>query len=226
MTPSDLPVDAVAQALKMAPAALSLDELLAALPDLNGYKVCEALRELVKTRVADFDYRPEASTLSKLVFQPGKAFAGYAWAHSPVSDALNLILLHVSQQSDGRGDPMGSFTMDYLHQKLGTKLSDEVLTQAVRAGLDERIFALFSNPTNKYVAFSQLERHQFTVVGTDDKVHQALCFHVRAGNADVAIDKVRQSAFGNEELALQGVTTGTVRFAAVAGHASFMEVVL
>lgn len=141
---------------------------------------------------------------------------------SAADAVVNFIAAH---EDEARGSPDVSLPLGKVIRGLAPQYSPQQVVAAVEVLCKEALLWFRASTFGAVpgVLTLTLSRHQyFTVVAYDTDAHQSLCFHVRAGTKEVAIRKVNESAYGNLELKLMGVTQGYIEFSEVDGHSGML----
>lgn len=126
---------------------------------------------------------------------------------------VNHVMHFIAAQEDfERGSPDVVVAPEVVIDALkDTYSADQVLAAFDTLRLEEILWFRLNPTTGR--ATVTLSRHRiFTVVGCDNNACEALCFYVRAGNAALAIQKVEESAYSGDDLALFGITEGEIEF--------------
>lgn len=135
---------------------------------------------------------------------------------------LNFIVAH---EDMGRGSKNVTLALDRVITGLARFYSPAELLAGIDVLRQEAVvwFRVLTADADKGILTLTLANPQyFTVVAHDDDAHQPLCFHVRAGNKEIALHKVRDSAYGLPKLSILGITAGWVDFEPVQGHSSML----
>lgn len=206
------------QFLSQCDSGASLTELLAALRDGPG--VCQALEKAVADGTVAFSFG--VGDANVLIFHCAKATPAWVAPTSGTYKTVDQVLRHMHGLLDGRGDPSWTETPQRLSAAFCSAVNSEELADALALAIHEKVLGLRCVAPSKYV-FLTLKQHQrFTVVAQDTAAHQALCFHVRAGDADIALKKVQASSYGGEYLKVYGIVEGIVHFEPAPGHCGFV----
>lgn len=142
-----------------------------------------------------------------------------AVSSATVDAVMNFIACHEDFE---RGSPDVVMAVDKVVQGLGKKFSTAQVVSAFDT-LRQEAMLWFRLQATSGIATVTLSRHRhFTVLGYDGNAHQPLCFHVRAGNREVARQKLHNNPYARPELALHGIVEGQLHFEALPGHSSML----
>jgi hypothetical protein len=139
------------------------------------------------------------------------------------SATVDAVMTFIACHEDfERGSPDVVLAVDNVVQGLGKKFSTAQVVAAFDTLRREAMLWFRLQPASG-IATVTLSRHRhFTILGHDGGAHQPLCFHVRAGNREVAYRKLQESPYAGPELALHGIVEGQLHFEALPGHGGML----
>jgi hypothetical protein len=221
MSDADIPVQDLLNFLSQSPDGKTLAQFQARFGATDA--VSRVVTEAVMTRQMSLRFDAKVP-LNGLRFVREIQSDEFVDPRGPRSAAINAVVRHVHQRYDNRGDPMETSSLSAMQEDLAKTLGADAVTQAVHDAMREGLLTIRVVAPNQHIYFSISGKTHFTVMATDHNVNQPLCFHVRAGNKEVALAKVRASVYGGEETSIHGICPGIVHFAVAETSGYLVEV--